>query len=316
MAKGIRTVSTVVTSCDMPAPGVRRLILADPDGWDLPPFRPGAHIDLHLAKGLVRTYSLCNEPSDNARYVVAVKLETESRGGSRFVHERLAVGTPVGVSLPRGGIEVSRVGRNVFLAGGIGVTPFLSVIRDMEAARRTNYELHWTSRGEPPLAEAIRPAIEAGRIRVYDTRREPRPDIATILHEGDNNLRAFCCGPDAMLDAFDAATASWPEARKHLERFTAPKIAANSDFAPYELVLAASKLSITVTPELGLLGALEALDADVPVSCAGGICGACRTRWIEGSPVHRDRVLTPAERASEVIVCVAECASSRLVLDL
>jgi ferredoxin-NADP reductase len=316
MPTGIKTVSTIVRECDSAAPEVRRLVLADQDNWELPPFKPGAHIDLHLRKGLVRTYSLCNEPADKHRYVVAVKREADGRGGSRFIHEELRVGDHIGVSLPRGGIRASLVRPNVFIAGGIGITPFVSAIRDMEVAGQTNYVLHWTCRGAPPLVEMIRSAIEGGRVRFYDTRREPHPDIAAVLTGSGPDVHAFCSGPDSMLDAFEAATEHCPAERKHVERFTVPKPALSSNVVPYELVLAQSQKSITVTPELGLLGALEALDADVPVSCAGGICGACRTRWLDGPPIHRDRVLTPAERASEVIVCVAECTSPQLVLDL
>jgi ferredoxin-NADP reductase len=316
MARGIRTVTLTVRASDLPSAGVKRLVLADEDGWELPPFRAGAHIDLHLAKGLVRTYSLCNEPSDRGRYVIAAKLEPEGRGGSRFVHDNLRVGDRIGVSLPRGGMEAADAGTNVFIAGGIGVTPFLSMIADMEAAGRTNYYLHWASRGAPPLLDMIRPAMAAGRVRLYDTRREPHPDIAAILIDAGDDVHAFCCGPDAMLDAFEATTAAWPGARRHVERFNAPQAATNSSAAPFELVLAQTGRSIMVTPRLGLVGALEALDADVPISCAGGICGACRTRWIEGPPVHRDRVLKPEERSTEVIICVAGCMGPRLVLDL
>lgn len=316
MARGITTITTVVQECEAAGADVRRLVLADEDGWELPLFQPGAHIDLHLAKGLVRTYSLCNEPRDNARYVIAVKREAESRGGSHFIHDKLEVGSRLGVSLPRGGMRTGAIGQNIFIAGGIGITPFLSTIREMDAAGQTNYQLHWSCRGEPPLVENIRDAVEAGRVRIYDTRREPHPDLRAIFAACGPDVHAFCCGPDAMLDAFEAATAEWPEERRHVERFTAPKLASTSNAPPYELVLAQSQKSIMVTPELGLLGALDELDADVPVSCAGGICGACRTRWVEGQPVHRDRVLSPAEREHEVIVCVAECASSRLVLDL
>ncbi|WP_445219754.1 2Fe-2S iron-sulfur cluster-binding protein [Bradyrhizobium sp. Pa8] len=119
-----------------------------------------------------------------------------------------------------------------------------------------------------------------------------------------------------MIDAFEAAVASWLDDRKHVELFTPPKRVVQHDVPPYELVLKASKTSAIVTPEVGLLGTLEAMGVDVPVSCGGGICGACRTRWIEGPPIHRDRVLSPAERQNELIVCVGDCAGPKLVLDL
>lgn len=316
MARPIRTLALVVVEAADAGPGIRRLVLQDPDQWPLPPFRPGAHIDLHLADGLVRTYSLCNEPQDSTRYVVAVKREDAGRGGSHFIHEQLQVGDPVGVSLPRGGFEPGESGTHVFIAGGIGITPFLSAIQAMERRSQSNYVLHWSGRGGPCLPDALPSSLAAGRVTFYDTLRGQRPDLARILGACTGESRAYCCGPTAMLDAFERAVAHWPPERKHVERFVAPVLAPSATSAPYEVVLARSRKQAAVLPEVGLLRTLEALGADVTVSCGGGICGACRTRWLEGPPVHRDRVLTPAEREKDVIVCVAECAAPRLVLDL
>lgn len=316
MARPIKTLILVVTSIDEPAPGIRRLVLEDEDQWPLPPFKPGAHIDVHLAPGLVRTYSLCNEPTDKRRYVIGVKREESGRGGSKHIHDSLKPGQKIGVSLPRGGVTVHPSAMNVFVAGGIGITPFISAVRDMEQAGNTNYLLHWSSMGEPSLIDMLQDARAAGRVRLYNTLVEPLPDLNSIVHAGGTDARAFCCGPARMLDAFEKAVSSWPEDRKHIERFTAPKLAPTLTSVPYTVVLAKSKKAATVHPETGLLHALESLEADVSVSCAGGICGACRTPWIEGPPLHCDRVLSPQERESEVIVCVAECAGPRLVLDI
>ena len=266
--------------------------------------------------GLVRTYSLCNEPDDNRRYVFAVKREREGRGGSQFLHDRVEVGQPMSVSLPRGGIALDPKGMNVFVAGGIGVTPFISAIRHLDRRGRSNYVLHWASRGRPALPDMIASAIEAGRVQVYDTTRQAKPKIREIVGDFTGDGFAACCGPDPMLLAFEEAVASWPEGRKHIEMFIPPKLVAKSAVPPYELFLSASKRHATVTPEIGLLGTLEAMGIDVPVSCGGGICGACRTRWTEGPPIHRDRVLSPEERHNEVIVCVGDCAGPKLVLDL
>ena len=316
MARPIRTVALVVASIDEPAPGIKRVVLEDEDHWPLPPFRPGAHIDVHLVPGLVRTYSLCNEPSDRRRYVIAVKREDAGRGGSEHMHRMLRPGDKVGVSLPRGAVSAHPTAMNVFVAGGIGVTPFISAVRDLELSGRTNYVLHWSSSGDPALVGMLEQAQAAGRVRLYDTRSGPRPDLHVILGSAGNDCRAFCCGPDGMLDAFEQAVAGWPDDRKHVERFTAPRLAPDPTAEPYTLVLARSGKQATVRPETGLLATLEALGADIPVSCEGGICGACRTPWLEGPPVHRDRVLGAAEREKEVIVCVAGCAGPRLVLDI
>lgn len=315
-SKPIKTVSVTVSAVDEPLPGVKRVVFNDQDRWPLPPFSPGAHIDLHLGGGLVRTYSLCNEPADNDRYVIAVKREAAGRGGSAFIHDNLEEGAFVGVSLPRGGIQTVDAAMNVFIAGGIGVTPFISAIRDLELRGQTNYVLHWSSMGAPSLIDMLGEAVAAGRVRLYDTLVEPVPDLAAILNAYGSDCKAYCCGPAGMLDAFENIVSSWPDARKHIERFASPKPAHKSSAVSYTVVLAKSKKEMVVEPHVGLLKTLEALDADVSVSCGGGICGACRTHWLEGPPIHNDRVLSPDERAHDVMVCVAECSGSRLVLDL
>ena len=316
MAKPVKNVSTVIARIEDLGNNIKRFTLVDQDDWELPPFRIGAHIDVHLEPGLVRTYSLCNEPEDNRRYIIAVKRERGGRGGSNFLHDRLRTGDRLGVSLPRGEIALDPSGTNVFVAGGIGVTPFISAVRHLERHGRTNYALHWSSRGRPVLTDMIGPAIEAGRVHLYDTTSQAKPVIADIVKEVADSGFAACCGPVPMLKVFEEAVESWPNERKHIEMFTPPKRIVQSNVPPYELLLAASKKQATVTPEVGLLGTLEAMGVDVPVSCGGGICGACRTRWIEGPPIHRDRVLSPAERQRELIVCVGDCAGPRLVLDL
>ncbi|BEP38543.1 PDR/VanB family oxidoreductase (plasmid) [Variovorax sp. V59] len=316
MAKAIKHLQAVVQEIDEPLPGVKRLVLADQDGWRLPAFRPGAHVDLHLANGLVRTYSLCNDPADCRRYVVAVKREDAGRGGSRHIHDELRTGEIIGVSVPRSGLAFSSEAMNIFIAGGIGVTPFVSAILALEREGRTNYVLHWASMGEPCLIDVLEPAVKAGRVCLYNTLEVAPPDIHSLVQGYGEEAKAFCCGPGGMLDAFEAAVADWPEERKHVERFTPPKLAPTRTARPYSVVLAKSGREMEVAPEVGLLATLEAMDADISVSCAGGICGACRTRWVEGPPIHRDRVLSPEERVHEVIVCVAECAGPRLVLDI
>ncbi|MDH2329182.1 PDR/VanB family oxidoreductase [Cereibacter sp. SYSU M97828] len=315
MAKPIRTVKTVVTATETPLPGIRLLVLEDEDRWELPPFLPGAHIDLHLGKRLIRTYSLCNAPHENDRYIIAVKHEELGRGGSRHVHEELAPGTTVQVSLPRGGMQIDPTEMNIFIAGGIGITPFVSTIRDMEARGLTNYRLYWSSNGPPSIHAMLGPAIAAGRVEIVDTTREPIPDLKAILASHGDRAKAFCCGPEPMLNAFDRAVEGWHEDRFHVERFTAVQVAVDPDAKPYTLVLAQSGVSREVMPDEKLVDVLIDMEVDIPFSCEGGVCGVCRTRWLEGPPVHNDRVLTSSERESEVIVCVAGCRGARLVLD-
>jgi ferredoxin-NADP reductase len=311
------TIKTVVRAIADGGAGIKLFALMDPDGWELPPFRPGAHIDLHLPGGLVRTYSLCNDPADNTRYVVAVKREDAGRGGSVVLHDAVKPGDVIGVSLPRGGLQLDEtVVRFVFVAGGIGVTPFLSAANDLKRAGRDDFKLHVIARGALPLPDLLAPLVASGHVIIHDTAVSGRPDIAALIGAPSPNVAIACCGPESMIDDFEQASRDWPAARVHVERFVPPPLVVDPDAVPYRLVLARSKIELDVPLGQTMLSALLAAGIDVPASCCGGICGSCRVDWLEGRPLHRDRVLSPAERERSLMVCVAGSAAARLVLDL
>jgi vanillate O-demethylase ferredoxin subunit len=313
----ITTIRTLVENIDDGGSGVKVFSLVDPDYWELPPFRPGAHIDLHLPGGPVRTYSLCNDPADNWRYVVAVKREATGRGGSIRLHDDVKVGDTIGVSLPRGGLLLdNKIARFAFIAGGIGVTPFLSAAAYLRRTGRTNFRLHLMARGEPPLARLLAPFVRTGQAVVHDTAATGRPNIAALIGQPAPDAALGCCGPQGMIDDFERATRDWARERIHMERFVAPLLPVDPDANPYHLVLARSNRRIDVCPGQTMLSALLDFGIDVPASCCGGICGACRVDWLEGEPVHRDRVLSATERQRSLMVCVAGSARDRLVLDL
>ncbi|UFW46616.1 MULTISPECIES: PDR/VanB family oxidoreductase [Bradyrhizobium] len=313
----ITTVKTVVADIEEAGRGIKLFTLVDPDRWELPPFKPGAHIDLHLPNGLVRTYSLCNEPADNTRYVIAVKREAEGRGGSRVLHDEVRPGDVIGVSLPRGGMTPdARIARYVFVAGGIGVTPFLSMARHLERTDQASFTLHLIVREEVPLAAHLGALIEEGRVVVHRTSRSGRPDLAALVGEGGVDTLVACCGPEGMTNDFERLTAAWPAANVHVERFVAPPPVIDPDAKPFTLLLARSGMEIEVRAGQTMLAALQEGGVDVATSCCGGICGACKVGWIEGKPVHRDRILSPYERERYLMVCVAGSDADRLVLDL
>ncbi|MDE5441157.1 2Fe-2S iron-sulfur cluster binding domain-containing protein [Bradyrhizobium sp. CSA207] len=313
----ITTIKTVVAAIEGAGTGIKLFTLADPDHWELPPFKPGAHIDLHLPSGLVRTYSLCNEPADNARYVIAVKREAEGRGGSRALHDEVGIGNVIGVSLPRGGLEPGAgIARHVFIAGGIGVTPFLSMARHLARTGDADFTLHLVVRQEAPLASYLAPLIDAGRIVVHYTSRGGRPDLASLVGEGGSKTLVACCGPESMIDDFERVTATWPAANVHIERFVAPPPVIDPDAKPFMLSLARTGTEIQVRAGQTMLAALQEGGIDISTSCCGGICGACKVGWLEGKPVHRDRILSPYERERYLMVCVAGSEADRLVLDL
>lgn len=315
-ARPITTVRTIVETIEDAGADIKLFSLADPDHWELPPFRPGAHIDLHLPGGMVRTYSLCNDPADNKRYLLAVKRERTGRGGSMLLHDEVRAGDTIGVSLPRGGLRLDEaVSHFTFIAGGIGVTPFLSAAAFLKRTGRPNFKLHLMVRGEPPLAGLLAPLMETGHVVICNTATKPRPEIVSLLGSIQSDAIA-CCGPASMIDDFERASRDWPDARVHIERFVPPLLPADPNVKPYTLALSRSKIETHVEPGQTMLAALLGLGIDIPASCCGGICGACKVDWLEGHPIHRDRVLSPAERARSLMVCVAGSAEDRLVLDL
>lgn len=312
----MKHVQTVVREAEAAGPGVRRLVLADPDGWPLPRAKPGAHIDIYLPGGLVRAYSLCGDPAQADRYVVAVKREAAGCGGSAFVHDALAVGAALGVSLPRCTFPLAAdAAEHVFIAGGIGVTPFPPMALAAERAG-TPWRLHLLHRDAPPLPDALAPLVATGRAVLHDTARAPRPALAPLIGPAAPGRHAYCCGPAGMIADFEAATADWPAGTAHVERFVPPPLQPDPEARPFTLVLARSGREAALPAGAPLLPAIRALGAAVEASCEGGICGACRVRWLEGPPLHRDRVLRPEERERDLMACVAGCAGPRLVLDL
>jgi ferredoxin-NADP reductase len=317
MAVPITTVRTVVESIEDAGPGIKLFSLVDPDHWELPPFRPGAHIDLHLPGNLVRTYSLCNDPADDMRYLVAVKREAAGRGGSALLHDAIRPGDTIGVSLPRGGLDLDEtMSRFAFVAGGIGVTPFLSAAAYLKRVGRPNFTLHMIARGAPPLTDLLAPLIKSGHVVIHDTTAGMRPDLAALIGRPLSDVGLGCCGPEGMIDDFEQATRDWPAERVHVERFVPPVLPIDPNAKPYTLALARSKVETRVEPGQTMLTALLALGVDIPASCCGGICGSCKVDWLEGTPLHRDRVLSPSERNRSLMVCVAGSADERLVLDL
>lgn len=288
----------------------------------LPAFEAGAHIDLHLPNGMVRSYSLLNDPSERHRYVIAVLKDKASRGGSRCVHEQLRVGMALDISTPRNNFALhEEAAHTVLVAGGIGVTPLLSMARRLKTLGRP-FEVLYLARSR--LSAAFMQEIEALGAPVtwhFDAEKGGPPDLKALLAatHGQAGWHYYACGPGVMLDVFEKACAELGYTQAHIERFAAVEVAAASDArSQYTVELRRSGKVITVSADTSLLRELEAARVFVPTSCQEGICGSCETPVLEGTPDHRDSVLSAAERAANrsMMVCVSGCRSERLVLDL
>lgn len=291
-------------------------------GQTLAPFEAGAHIDLHLPNGMVRSYSLCNDPAESGRYVLGVLKDKASRGGSRCVHEQLRVGLRLPISAPRNHFRLDeQAAHTVLVAGGIGITPLLSMARRLRTLGRS-HELLYLVRSREAAAFADELAALGTPVRWHvDAQADGPPDLRALLADRapDAHTHHYACGPAPMLQAFEDACAALGHANTHIERFAAPAAAAAAPASlAYQVQLQRSGLSFEVAPGQNLLQRLRELKVEVPSSCEEGICGACETRVLAGQPDHRDMVLTAEEQAAGqvMMVCVSGCKSERLVLDL
>lgn len=291
--------------------------LVDPQGAVLPATAPGAHIDLHLGNGIVRSYSLVEASEQPTAYTVGVKLDAKSRGGSRYVHEQLRVGSLMQVSAPRNHFPLNETAaHSVLVAGGIGITPIWSMLQRLQATG-ASWELWYSVRSRADVAFAAQLQTLGDRVHLHiDEEAGCIIDLASIAKAAPAHAHFYCCGPTPMLDAYEAATASFPGEQVHLERFAA-KQAASVD-GGFMLALARSNLELNVPAGQSVLDVLLANGIAVDSSCKEGICGCCEVAVLEGDVDHRDAILTEAERCANktMMVCCSGAKSSRLVLDL
>ena len=300
------------------APSVVSYDLRPPEAGELPPFTAGAHIDLALANGLIRSYSLINPQIERHRYVIAVQKDRASRGGSKWVHENLHPGDILTIAGPRNNFALNEAAeKSLFIAGGIGITPIVSMIERLATLKR-DWELFYCARTRADAAFAERLGALGPRVS-FNFDEEPGGrmlDIAATVRAAAPSAHLYCCGPLPMLDAFEAATAELARERVHVEYFSAKEPAAVE--GGYTVVLAKSRKEFAVPPGKTILDTLLDAGLDIPYSCTEGICGTCETRVLEGRPDHRDLILTEEERAAGkvMMICCSGSKSDKLVLDL
>ncbi|WP_406065317.1 PDR/VanB family oxidoreductase [Streptomyces sp. NBC_01077] len=295
------------------AEGVLSVELTHPDGKPLPAWTPGAHIDVHVG-GRIRQYSLCGDPHDQGAYRIGVLDEPSSRGGSRFVHTALRPGQSVTVSAPRNHFALEDAPSYVLVAGGIGITPLLAMAR--EAARRgAEWRMVYGGRSRASMAFTTELALLDGDVTLVPQDELGHIDLDTELTRLPDGALVYVCGPEPLLAAVEARC---PEGRLRLERFTAPTVERAGDDEEFEVECRTSGLTLRVDANTSILDAAENAGIGVDSSCREGICGSCETGVLDGTPDHRDFLLSEAEQTAgaTMMICVSRCASGRLVLDL
>jgi ferredoxin-NADP reductase len=290
-----------------------------PDGGALPAYKPGAHIDIHLPNGLIRQYSLLNPNDDPGSYTVAIKRDAESRGGSRYIFDELHVGDTLKISAPRNNFPlVENAGHVVLFAGGIGITPIWCMVRHLAANNRP-WTLYYSSRSRADMAflQTVE-TFQPGSVNLHfdDEAQGKFLDLAGAIASAPQDAHFYCCGPNPMLAAFEAAAANRPRHQVHVEYFT-PKAAAATT-GGFWVELARSGEEYFIPEGKKILEVLFDAGVDVDYSCELGICGECVTKVISGIPEHRDSVLSEEEQAAneKVMICCCGSKSERLVLDM
>ena len=303
------------------AEGIMALELVAEDGRDLPPFEAGSHVDVVVAEGLVRQYSLCNDPAERHRYCLGILRDPASRGGSEAAHARFMQGQTLQISAPRCNFHlVEGVTPVILAAGGIGITPMLSMAHALHR-RGTPFVLHYCTRSadRTAFADTLTGCLFAASVRIHhdDGAASQRFSVSDCLAEAAPDVHLYVCGPEGFIHhvAGGATEAGWPPERVHVEHFKS-EVSQEGDV----LTVVASLSGITVQVAEGVSIANALLDAgvQVPLSCEQGICGTCLVRVIEGTPDHRDQYQTDEEKIANTHItpCCSRALSPRLVLEI
>ena len=296
--------------------GVVSLELALPSGEPLPAWSPGAHVELILPDGLSRQYSLCGRVENDKTWRLGVLREPASRGCSRWLHDHAVEGSRLTVRGPRNHFPLLESRKYLFVGGGIGITPLLPMIAQVDAAG-ADWRLFYGGRVRGSMAFLDELGAYGDRVVIQPQDQLGVLDLARILGEPDAETLIYCCGPTGLIDAVEKQCQTWPKGALHVERFTNEAMPAEQN-TEIEVELRASGLTLTVPPELSVLEAVENAGINVLKSCSEGTCGTCETEVLAGEVDHRDAVLSEDEKAANdtMMICVSRARCGRLVLDL
>ncbi|WP_048438964.1 PDR/VanB family oxidoreductase [Caenimonas sp. SL110] len=303
------------------AEAIHAFDLVDPDGAELPPATAGAHVDVHLPDGLVRSYSLSGDPADRSVWTLGVLRELNGKGGSSAMHNSVRVGELLTVGAPRNAFAlVPGAAHTVLLAGGIGITPIKAMAHTL-AAQGESFEVHYcarTARNAAFVAE-LRALVPPGRLHFHFDNGVPGQglDITALLKQQAAGAHLYYCGPVGFMKACADASTHWTPGSVHFEHFKPPEPAPKAaPDASFEVRLARRGITLPVLPDQTIVRAIELAGLRVPTSCLSGLCGSCKVDYLEGDVEHNDYILSDEEKTHCMTLCVSRCRSPLLVLDL
>jgi phthalate 4,5-dioxygenase reductase component len=298
-------------------PDIRRFELRAADGAELPEFSPGSHISVRTPNGMVRKYSLCNDPAERERYVIAVLREPGGRGGSVSMVEGVKEGDEILVTAPRNDFPlVKSPAGYTFIAGGIGITPILSMLRHLRSTAGPKFKLYYCTRAREKTAfygELSAPEFRGQVVMHHDGGDLGKAlDLWPVLENPKGHV--YCCGPRGLMDSVRDMTGHWNTSAVHFEAFSDAE-AHKADDRPFRVRLARSGAVVDVPADKTILETIRAAGYDAPSSCESGTCGTCKTALLAGEADHRDLVLAEAERHSNIMICVSRAKSDEITID-
>lgn len=303
------------------AQGICSYELVDPQGHDLEPFEAGAHVDVHLPGGVVRSYSLAGDPSDTSHWLLGVLLEAKSRGGSSALHHKVRVGDLLQVGVARNAFPLASAAQHsILIAGGIGITPLKAMAHTLKGAG-ASFELHYCARspGHVAFMKELQALVPQEHLHFHYDGGEPGKglDIAGLLKVAAPNTHVYYCGPSGFMSACAQASAHWPQETVHSEHFKAPEPKATDlPDGAFEVHLVKSGETIQVGPDQTIVRAIELTGRRVSTSCLSGLCGACKVEYVDGEVDHRDYILSDEEKTHCLTVCVSRAKGKTLSLNL
>jgi phthalate 4,5-dioxygenase reductase subunit len=307
-----------VTRNEKIADGIHLMEFRDAAGKPLPEFSAGAHITIRVPNGALRKYSLCNDPAERDHYLVAVKREANGRGGSSNLIDNVKTGDQLMVTAPVNDFGLPpRAQDFLFIAGGIGITPIMAMIRHVQAEGK-RFRLFYCTRSPETTAfidELSAPSFK-DMVTIHHDHGDPACslDLRPVLQERKNREHLYCCGPRPLMEAVRNMTGHWSQASVHFEAFSEAETHKPTD-KPFKVRLARSGEVIEVATDQTILEALRAHGLDVPSSCETGTCGTCRTKLLAGEADHRDLVLAAHERTDNIMICVSRARSDEITID-